>query len=118
MIRVMLACGVGGLCLALLLSGPGLSGQEKDTPKVTGKLPKYWSKLGLSDQQRQRIFAVQQEFRPKIDQLKSQLKKAVEDEKRGMLAVLTKEQRTRLRELVAGPEPSPSLKDKGIEKKE
>jgi hypothetical protein len=108
MLRFSAALVFGGLCVALFLTGAGATGQDKDTPKVAkGKLPKNWSKIGLTDEQKQNIFKVQEEYQPKIDALKAQLKKLVAEEMEKMVSALTDEQKERLRKLAV-----PETKDK------
>src|SRR5262245_21126067 len=65
---------VAVMALALLLGG-GLQGQDKDTPaKFKGTLPANWGKLGLSDEQKQKVYKVQSEHHDKIAALEKQVK--------------------------------------------
>ena len=56
------------LAAAFLISG-SLQGQEK----VKGVLPANWGKLGLSDEQKQKVYKVQGEYKEKIADLKKQV---------------------------------------------
>ncbi len=107
MLSVRLSAFVVGL---LVLTG-GLSGQDpkKDDPKsarkdepsgrVKGQLPPQWGKLGLTDDQKQKVYKIQAKYRDEISKLEEQIK-----ELRGKMAkeqyeVLTPDQKKRLDEL-------------------
>jgi hypothetical protein len=99
----------------VLLAGSFLFGDDKkDAPRVRGTLPANWSKLGLTDDQRQQIYTAQSEYRAKIDELQKQIKKLQREERVVMEKVLTEAQKARLRELLAekGPGGSSSKEDK------
>jgi Spy/CpxP family protein refolding chaperone len=112
---------------ALLLSLPGLATYSQEPTKtekkedtsaigsVRGQLPPLWKKLGLSEQQVQRIYAIQAKYRGQIQALQRQMKALREQEQREMQEVLTVEQRRQLQRLLAeraGVEGTPSEKDK------
>ena len=52
----------------------GEDAKDKDTPKLKGQLPANWGKLGLTDEQKQKVYKVQAEFKEKIADLEKQLK--------------------------------------------
>lgn len=89
------------LAVALLLGG-WLHGDEKSASKVKGQLPPNWSKLGLTDKQKESVYRAQADYRDKIDSLEQQLKKLKDEERAELLKVLTDEQKNRLREILAG----------------
>lgn len=93
---------------ALLLANP-LTGQDgkkpadpkRDDPpaKYRGTLPQNWKKLGLTDDQTQKVYKIQAKYNEQIDKLEEQIRdlKAEMYKKRG--EVLTAEQKKRLEEL-------------------
>lgn len=110
-----------GLAIAVsaLVLPVALSAQEKsdsaDKPSAKGRLPNYWGKLELTDEQREKVYkaqaAVQQKKEPiekEIKKLREQAKKKESDLKRldqdleaQLLTYLTSEQKDRLVELKA-----------------
>jgi len=91
---------LGGVLVGALLAGGLLFGEQQppsSKPKV--KLPQYWSKLGLSDEQRKRISAVQTEYNEKIDALKRDIRKLEDDERRELNKILTDAQREELKKI-------------------
>jgi hypothetical protein len=114
MLRLTGALSIGGICLVLLLSGTGASGQDKkepdkkDTTSKKGLLPSGWKKLGLSDDQMQKIGSIRGQYKPKIDELKAQYKKLKADEEKlkaeenqELVKVLTEDQRNKLIRMIA-----------------
>ncbi len=91
------------LVVAALTVGGALLGQDRrdSVPRGRGALPAMWSKLGLTDEQKQNIYAVQGEYRAKIDALQRQIRQLQRQERGEMEKVLTDAQRARLRELIA-----------------
>jgi Spy/CpxP family protein refolding chaperone len=100
----------GFLVLAVaLLAGSMLQGQDKkdDTPsKVKGVLPANWGKLGLTDEQKQKIYKVQADYNDKIGTLEKQLKDLKATEKGEMEKVLTDAQKARLKEILQSKVPA------------
>src|SRR5438067_1039804 len=101
----MVALAVG----LVVVCSPWVDGQDatkKDSkdpaPKMRGTLPQNWGKLGLSDEQKQKIYEAQNKYRAKIDALKKQITEMQDQEKKDMEGVLTDAQKARLREIVAG----------------
>jgi Spy/CpxP family protein refolding chaperone len=108
---------LGMLAVALLMGG-WLHGEDaKDNPKLKGQLPANWGKLGLSDEQKQKVYKVQADYKEKIADLEKQLKDAKAKEKQEMEAVLTDEQKKRLRDLLTSKAPD-DKKDKKDDKKD
>jgi hypothetical protein len=92
---------MGVLAVAMMATG-GLFGDDKDAGKPTkGKLPAYWSKLGLSDEQKRQVQAIHTTFSGRIAALQEQLKLAQGQEKAALSKVLTQAQKDRLKELLA-----------------
>lgn len=90
---------VGLLLLAVFLLVGALQGQDKK------KLPPLWDKLGLSDEQSKKIDAIQTEFEPKIEAVQKKVREAKAKEKEEMEAILTPEQKKKLKEITPPPKP-------------
>lgn len=105
------------LIALVLFSGTGVFSQEKkdsakEPPKETkeigkakGQLPPNWSKLGLSDQQKQEVYKTRAKYSDQIKKLQEQIDGLKADEKKDLDKILTSEQKKRLVEIVTG-EPS------------
>ena len=92
-------------------SGSSKSGsKEKAEPKARGVLPMYYRQLGLSEEQRQKIYRIQNEYSDKIDELEKKIEDMKAERNGRYLKELTKAQRDRLDELKKS-------KDKEEEKK-
>jgi Spy/CpxP family protein refolding chaperone len=93
------------------VASPWVVGQDRqpatETPsKMRGQLPQGWGKLGLSDEQRQKIYSVQGKYRDKIDALRKQIRDLQDQEKKDMEAVLTDAQKKTLRDNAANKAPA------------
>ena len=86
---------------ALLVGGLLFGGEQQPTPKVKVKLPQYWNKLGLSDEQKKKISAIHAEYRDKIEPLRKEISKLEEQEKQELGRVLTDAQRGELKKILA-----------------
>jgi hypothetical protein len=118
MFRIAAALLVAGLGVVLLLSGSGAAGQDKELPiKIRGQLPPGWKKIGLSDEQVQRVYKIQGQYKSKINKLEAEIKLLRAEEKAEMFRVLTDDQKTKLRQLIEGKLIEPDTKDKKIEDK-
>ena len=109
---------LGGVLITALLAGGVLFGEQQPSSKSKGKLPRFWSKLGLSDEQRKRVASIQTEYKVKIDALKAEISKLEEDERRQLGKILTDAQREELKKIIASQalsdtpsEPSRSKED-------
>jgi hypothetical protein len=92
---------LGGVLITALLAGGVLFGEQQPSSKSKGKLPRFWSKLGLSDEQRKRVASIQTEYKVKIDALKAEISKLDEDERRELGKILTDVQREELKKIIA-----------------
>jgi hypothetical protein len=99
------------LAAAFFISG-SLQGQEK----VKGVLPANWGKLGLSDEQKQKIYKVQGEYKDKIADLKKQLADLQAKENEELYKILTDDQKKRLKDLLTGKVPAEKEKEKEKDK--
>jgi Spy/CpxP family protein refolding chaperone len=89
------------LVLALfgLISVGTIVGQDK--AKARGQLPQGWAKLGLSDEQKQKVYEVQNKFKAKIEDLQKQIEQAREQQRKEELAILTDAQKKKLKEMMS-----------------
>jgi hypothetical protein len=93
------------LAVSLLIAN-GLQGQDKkddkkETPSLRGVLPANFGKLGLSDEQKQKIFKIQADTREKIGELEKRISEMKEKERQDVLSVLTEEQKKTLKQILA-----------------
>jgi hypothetical protein len=65
-----------------------------------GRLPAYYGRV-VDQTQREKIYAIQREFAPKIDALKAQLAALVAERDEKIVSVLTQEQRETIEKLKA-----------------
>lgn len=91
-------------CLAILVTGCMLTwqatAQEKKPAKdARGPLPAHYGKLGLSDEQKDGMYKVYDEYKSQIDELSAQIKKLQADRDAKLQEKLTPTQKTRLQEL-------------------
>jgi len=103
-----------GLFALLLVTGSLVVAQEKTKGK--GQLPPNWSKLGLSDEQKSKIYSIRADYKGKIEALEAQVKQLKEQEGSELAKILTQPQKDRLKEIVAAK--SLVEPDKKDEKKE
>jgi Spy/CpxP family protein refolding chaperone len=81
----------------VFLSG-SVTGQDKKDKAKQPQLPAGWKALGLSDEQKSKVYAIQGEYREKMAALQRQLDEMKKEQTEKMLNVLTDEQRKQLRE--------------------
>jgi len=104
---VYLRLSIAFLIVGMLVMGGILVAQETkkaaDPPaaRVKGQLPQNWSKLGLTDQQKQKAYTIQAKYDKEIETLEAQLRDLRQKERMELATVLTEEQKKRLRELLA-----------------
>ncbi len=101
-----------GLALALgtQLSVEPTVGQEKSASKPTpakvakkpaGRLPAHYGKLGISTEQRTKIYGVQASYKKQIDDLQKQIDDLKAKQDAEVEAVLTPDQKKKLDEILA-----------------
>jgi TolA-binding protein len=78
---------------------PEAAAEGEEDAKSRGRLPNLYGKLGVSEVQRERIYAIQGEYNAKIDDLLAQVEELRGERETAMEAVLTNGQRQRLKEL-------------------
>ena len=109
------AIALPSLISAQSRSEPGAQqpGASQADEKPRGRLPNHFGKLGVSDEQRERIYAIQANYDARIDDLLSQIEELVANRDSDISAVLTEGQRARLRELREEARPRRSATDDG-----
>jgi hypothetical protein len=114
--RLIVALGL--LVGIVVLTGNGLQSQEKkDTDKkVKGQLPRNWSKLGLSADQKAAIYKTMSKYKEEIDKLTEKVKDLRSEELREMVKLLSPEQKKKLEELSTGGDDGPKDKSKDKDK--
>lgn len=70
--------------------------KPKETAKVKGQLPQGWAKVGLTDDQKQKVYKIDAKYDEEIDKLNEQVKALKEKKRKEQLEVLTAEQKKRL----------------------
>jgi Spy/CpxP family protein refolding chaperone len=76
------------------------SAEAAKTKKLSGRLPQYYSAV-VTEEQRQKIYAIQAEFGPKLTQIRAQLTKLQKEQEEKIEALLTPEQAAKLAKLKA-----------------
>jgi|GEM_PF-1122896 Spy/CpxP family protein refolding chaperone len=97
------------LCAFAIVFSTGLIGQEKK-PKAKGQLPANWAKLGLSQEQKDKIYDIMASNKAKKDELNKKLKEINDAERAEMAAVLTDAQKEELKKILLKDVPSDKKK--------
>lgn len=103
--RLILGAALLGLAIVLptqLTAQPEaekpVAGKKEEKPRRS-PLPTHWGMIGVSDAQRDELHAVRDDYEPRLEALRKQLK-ALEDERETkMESILTPGQKLRLQEL-------------------
>lgn len=95
--RLAVWCGL--IAAVALLSAAAVTGQDKKAKNK--QLPQNYGKLGLSDEQKKKIYAIQDEYGDKINDLTKQLEALRKKQREEMAAVLTDEQRQELKKILS-----------------
>lgn len=77
---------------------PKKAGTKK---KAGGRLPAYYGQIGLTAEQREKIYGIQRTYREQIQELRKQLQTLEAKQKEEIDDVLTEEQKTKLADLIA-----------------
>jgi Spy/CpxP family protein refolding chaperone len=83
--------------------------KQKETPGGKGTLPSGWGKLGLSADQKKKVYAIGATYGQKINDLKAQIEQLRKDEFAEQVKVLTPEQFDQLKK--AGADKLDAAKD-------
>lgn len=73
-----------------------VSGDDKP---AKGMLPQGWGKLGLSEDQKTKIYEIQKKAKAEVEKLEKQIVDVKEKEQKDKVGVLTPDQKTKLREM-------------------
>jgi hypothetical protein len=71
------------------------NGKKAKAPR--GRLPAYYGQV-VDDVQREKIYSIQKEYQPKIDELKAQLSQLLQERNEKILGVLSPEQQKKIQE--------------------
>jgi Spy/CpxP family protein refolding chaperone len=82
----------GAPCLA--------AARQEPTPAHKHTLPPLWSRLGLTREQKDRIYAIRADYRPRIEELRQQIRALEKKQMAEMVELLTPAQKARRKELV------------------
>ncbi|HXG08607.1 MAG TPA: hypothetical protein VNK04_02365 [Gemmataceae bacterium] len=98
------------LIIALVLGGWSVGQDKKNDKKepavkLKGQLPPNWRKLGLSEEQVQKVYRIQADYDAKISALEAQIKQLKTEERAELMKVLTDAQKARLKEITEGKNP-------------
>ncbi len=102
-----------GLVIALavvFLFGGFLIADDKKDPPLTGTLPANYGKLGLSEEQKQKIYRIQADYDAKQAALKKQLDDLKGQEKTDLEKILSPEQKQKLKDILSGKLPGDEKK--------
>lgn len=75
------------------------AGEKKEDKKPVNRLPSNYGKLGLTDAQRDKVYAINDKFEPQLDALEEQLKTLRAKRTSETEAVLTVEQKKVLKDI-------------------
>ena len=75
-------------------------GQASESSKVRGRLPRYFGKVGVSVNQKRRVYSIQAIYRERLATLTRQVEALKAQERQEVLEVLTVLQKQRLSELI------------------
>ena len=87
--------------LATIMVVMAAAGQEPATKTKAQRLPLYWTKLGISADQKAKASTIQADFGAKIGALRDQIKVLETQETKALTELLTPAQRTELQKLLA-----------------
>lgn len=94
------------ILLGLCFGGAGAQDPASTAPAkpATAKdrrppLPTYYGQIGVSNEQREQLLTVQEEYEMKLEALREQLKKLVQERDAKMEGLLTPGQKLRMKEL-------------------
>lgn len=117
MVRLCSAVGFAML-LGVFLVGTGRpdeQGEPRKQPTKQFQVPQGWGKLGLSIEQKKKIYATRASFYSKIQALEDQIDQLKKNETQELVKILTEGQREKLRKRLA--EKFPDVEKKAPDKK-
>lgn len=99
MVRLTWLMGLSCLAVALIVAS-GQSGGDKTQPKTKVQLPTHFKKLGLSDEQKKKVYEVRAGFASKIQALQEQLDNLKKADIQECVKLLTDDQRALYRKIL------------------
>jgi hypothetical protein len=105
MARTLSALALVVLATTTMLLADDPPKKPTDTPpqsRAKGMLPRYFKSLGLSDEQKQQVYRIQNTYGAKIDALTAQIKALHAEQMQEIEKLLTDAQKARLKELKLG----------------
>lgn len=108
------------------VSAQTTEGETKPSPKTEqrrGPLPDNYGKIGMSDEQKEQAYKIQDEYDGKLEALKLEMKKLLAERDGKLMGLLTDGQKLRMQELQAAAKekakkPLSKPAEKPVEKKE
>ncbi len=106
------------LAVAIGMVGQPVLGQDAKTPvrkaiskkvKANRHLPSYYAKV-VTDEQREKINKIQEEYQPKVEALQKQLDELKKEQEEKISAVLTAEQKKQVEEAAAAAKAAKAAK--------
>jgi hypothetical protein len=88
------AIAVGGYVVAQEIK------KEGPAARARGQLPQHWSRLGLTDTQKQDAYKIQNQYDAQVQELEAQIKALRAKELAELGKLLTADQKKRLREIL------------------
>ncbi|MEW4531034.1 hypothetical protein [Maioricimonas sp. JC845] len=77
----------------------GTAEATSEKPERRRPLPTYFGKIGVTDEQREQLYAIQDEYHSQIDALQQQIRQLIRERDERMEQLLTPGQKLRLQEL-------------------
>ncbi|MGD9853823.1 MAG: hypothetical protein AB7U20_02635 [Planctomycetaceae bacterium] len=84
---------------SLTAQNENAGGQSSKQKELRGPLPSHFGRLGASDSQKEKLYAIQDSYEEKIAALRKQIEQLESDRDKSMEALLTPGQKLRLQEL-------------------
>ena len=103
--RSALMAGLFSLAFVFTVGFGGSNGQEpkqppKAEPKAKGQLPMYWGQLGLSAEQKDKVYKLQAKYNADIDKLEEEIKTLKAKLAKERLDLLSADQKKNLEEII------------------
>ena len=73
--------------------------EQNEPDKITGRLPNYYGKVGVSDEQRRQIYIIQNDYDEQIEPLLDEIEELRAERDTKVTAVLTDEQRAEVQRM-------------------
>jgi TolA-binding protein len=101
-----LVAGLGLLAGLRAADDPPKKADADSAAKARGHLPPNWNKIGLSEDQKKKIYKIEGDASAQINDLKKKIEQLQADSRTEMLKVLSDDQKTKLKELAVGEKPA------------